>query len=85
MLAHDTIGPWGVLDDSSLLHAAFDAPSIRRPCTCEAEASDGVVNAKSQSKLVGCTPKMHTVDVCIGHARECKSIGSCAIMRVGSK
>ena len=32
VIAHDIIGMPGVLEDSSLLHAAFDVPSLRRPC-----------------------------------------------------
>ena len=46
MLAHDIIGTQSVLD-VPLLQAAFDVPSLRRPCAPGAEASRDVVSAKS--------------------------------------
>ena len=63
MLAHNIIGTWSVLDDSSLLQAAFDVPSLCRPCALGAEASRGVVSANPHSKLAGCASKIHIVDV----------------------
>ena len=62
VLPHDIIGTWGVLDDSSLLQAAFDVPSLRRPCVRGAETSRGAVSERSHSELAGCTPKTHFVD-----------------------
>ena len=65
VLARDIVGTWGhVLFDSSLLQAAFDVPSVCRPCARGAEASPGAVNAKSHSKLAGSKPKIHIVDGC---------------------
>ena len=84
LLARDIIGAQSVLANNSLFHAAFDVPSLRRPCACGAEASDSVVIAKSQSKLTGCTSGIHTVVVCSEHAKECKSTGNRAILRVVS-
>ena len=63
MLAHNIIGTWSVLDDSSLLQVAFDAPSLCRTCALGAEASRGVVSANPHSKLAGCASKIHIVDV----------------------
>ena len=63
MLAHDIIGTQSVLD-VPLLQAAFDVPSLRRPCAPGAEASRDVVSAKSHSKLAGCTSKIYIGHVC---------------------
>ena len=41
LLDHDIPGSWGVLDDSSLVHAAFDVPSLCRPCVCMLESCSG--------------------------------------------